>query len=175
MKPISLTAVEFLTLNMREVDQREIYGLRAHDDPLILAREVVLAATYGKAGIAEHRGRPCGIVGVSPLWPGVWTIWSFGTEDWPKAVIQMSRYGKKVLEPYIRARGAHRLQCESRFDHHEAHRWLTAMGAKADGLMEGYGRDGAAYIMFSWGKNYNVLQDSRHSQAQGCAQSAFYG
>jgi hypothetical protein len=75
----------------------------------------------------------------------------------------MIRFGKKVLEPHIRARGAHRLQCESRIDHHDAHRWLMAMGAKADGLLQGYGRDGSDYIMFSWSKDYNVLQSLRHS------------
>lgn len=153
MKPISLAAVEYLTLNMRAIDAAEIYSMRGHDNPHLLANEVVLAASYGKAGIAEHNGRPCGIIGVSPLWPGVWTVWSFGTDDWPKAVLAMSRFGKRILKPFILARGAHRLQCESRIDHQEAHRWLIALGAKAEGRLRGYGRDGSDYIMFSWTKD----------------------
>ena len=128
--------------------------MRGHDNPLQLAREVVIASSYGKAGIAEHHGRPCGIVGVSPLWPGVWSIWSFGTEDWSKAVIEMSRFGKRVLEPFVRARGAHRVQCESHNDHKEAHRWLKAMGATVEGRLQAYGRDGSDYLIFSWGKDY---------------------
>lgn len=160
MKPVSLTAVEYLTLNMRAIDAAEIYNMRGHDSPYILAREVVHAACFGKAGIAEHKGRPCGIVGVSPLWPGVWSIWSFGTDDWTRGVLAMTRYGKRVLEPFIRSRGAHRLQCESRIDHHEAHRWLQAMGAKPDGLLQAYGRDGSDYVMFSWSKDYNVHQQT---------------
>lgn len=171
MNPVSLSAVEYLTLNMRAIDQVEIYGLRAHDSPLLLAREVVLAASYGKAGVAMHNGRPCGIVGVTPLWPGVWTIWSFGTVDWARGVIAMSRFGKRVLQPFILARGAHRLQCESRFDHFEAHRWLGAMGAKADGLLQGYGRDGSDYIMFSWRRS-DVLQGAEDSRAEEGAAAA---
>ena len=74
----------------------------------------------------------------------------------------LTRYGKRVLRPFILARGAHRLQCESRIDHVEAHKWLSVMGAKPDGLLSGYGRDGSDYVMFSWRRD-NVLlkpQDS---------------
>lgn len=139
---------------MRAIDAAEAFNMRGHDDPLVLAREVVLAASYGKAGIATHKGVPCGIIGVSPMWPGVWSAWSFGTADWPKGAVAMSRFGFRVLKPFILARGAHRLQCESRIDHVDAHRWLTAMGAKPEGLLYGYGRDGSTYIMFSWGKDH---------------------
>lgn len=151
--PITLSAVEYITLNMREIDALEVYGMRGHDNPLLLAKEVVLAASYGKAAIATHKGMPCGVIGVSPLWPGVWTAWSFGTEHWPRAVLKISRYGRQVFKPFILGCGAHRLQCESRIDHTEAHRWLEAMGAHKEGLLRGYGRDGADYFMFSWRKS----------------------
>lgn len=152
MIQISLAAVEYLTLNMREMDAREIYGMRGHDNPMLLAKEVVLAASYGKAAIATHQGVPCGIIGVSPLWPGVWSAWSFGTDNWTKAVLQLSRFGKRELEPYLRRAGAHRVQCESHIDHTDAHRWLKSMGANLDGFLPGYGRDGSTYLMFSWSK-----------------------
>lgn len=150
MIPISLTAVEYLCLNLREIDAAEIYNMRGHDDPLLLAREVVYAASYGKAAIAEHNGRPAAIIGAAPLWPNVWTVFSFGTDDWPKCAMALTRYGKRVLTPYLMARGVHRLQCESRIDHIQAHKWLSVMGAKPDGLLGGYGRDGSDYVMFSW-------------------------
>ena len=161
MKPITLTAVEYLTLNMREIDAREIYGLRGHDDPLLLAREVVIAATYGKAGIAEHKGRPCGIMGVSPLWPGVWAVWAFGTEEWAKGVIEISRFGRRVIDPFLRERGAHRAQCESHIEHSDAHRWLGVMGATCEGVLKGYGRDGADYLSFSWSKAHVLRKTAR--------------
>lgn len=154
MIPLSLAAVEYLAINMRAIDAAEVYGMRGHDNPHILAHEVILAASYGKAGIVEHNGRPCGIVGVSPMWPGVWSAWAFGTDDWPKAIVRLTRFSRQVLRPFIIERGAHRLQCESRVDHHDAHRWLMAMGAKPDGLLQGYGRDGSDYIIFSWGKDH---------------------
>jgi hypothetical protein len=150
IKPISAAAVTWLCCNMRAIDAREIYGLRNHSNPDLLAREILIAATWGKAAIAEVDGRPASIVGVNPLWAGVWAIWSFGTEDWPKAAISITKYGIRVLRPYIMDRGAHRLQCESRIDHIDAHRWLTACGATVEGTLRGYGRDGTDYLQFAW-------------------------
>lgn len=150
MTPISLAAVEYLTLNMREMDRAEVFGMRGHDCPLLLAKEVVWASTYGKAAIATHDGRPCAIIGVSPMWPGVWSAWSFGTDEWSKAAVQLTRYALRTLRPFILERGGHRLQCESHIDHTEAHRWLKSMGANVDGFLPGYGRDGSTYLMFSW-------------------------
>lgn len=150
-------AVEYLCLNIREMDRLEIFGLRNHDSALLLAQEVIHASTRGKAKVFEHQGRPAGIVGVSPMWAGVWTAYSFGTEDWRSVARPMTKYALRVLKPFIEQRGAHRLQCESRVDHTDAHRWLTMLGAEPDGLLRSYGRDGSDYIMFSWVKDH-VLQ-----------------
>lgn len=150
IRPITAAAVQYLCCNMREIDALEIYNNRNHNSPERLADEIILAAAYGKAGVAEVAGRPVGIVGVSPIWAGVWSIWSFGTDDWGKGVLAMTRYGVRVLRPHILDRGAHRLQCESRVDHHDAHRWLKACGARIEGTLRKYGRDGTDYYQFSW-------------------------
>ena len=152
MKPISLEALEYICLNMRAADQAEVYGMRGHDDPFILAREVLITATYGKAAIASHQGRPAGVLGVSPMWPGVWSAWAFGTDDWPRCAVELTRYARNVLKPFILACGAHRMQCHSRFDHLDAHRWLKTLGAKHEATLGGFGRDGAAYHLFAWSK-----------------------
>lgn len=168
MTPITASAVEYICLNMRAMDRAEVYGIRGHDNPYILSREVILAATYGKAAIAEYRGRPSAIIGVSPLWPGVWSAWCFGTDDWRRSALELTRYARTVLRPFVIER-AHRLQCESRIDHTDAHRWLTALGAKPDGMMAGYGRDGSTYILFSWSREDVPHQSSR---AEGRAPAA---
>jgi len=135
---------------MREADQAEIYGMRSHDNPMQLAKEVVIAATFGKAAVAKHNGLPAAVVGVSPIWPGVWEAWAFGTDDWQKCAVSVTRYALGVLRPFILSRGAHRMHCASRIDHTEAHRWLQVLGAKPESILSGYGRDGSDYIMFAW-------------------------
>lgn len=152
MKPITLSAVEYIALHMREADKAEVYGMRAHDSPFILAKEVILAATYGKAGIAEHNGVPVAVVGVSPSWPGVWDAWAFGTDDWHRCAVSITRYALNVLRPHILERGAHRMHCASRIDHTDAHRWLSVLGAKPESVLRNYGRDGSDYVMFAWSR-----------------------
>lgn len=164
MKPITAGAVEYLCRNMRELDAREIYNLQDHDNPFRLARDVVLAATYGKAAIAEHGGKPAAIIGVSPLRAGIWSAWAFGTRDWSRCAIELTRYAANELRPFVIAR-AHRLQCESRVDHHDAHRWLQRLGARPDGLMRGYGRDGSDYIMFSWSRDDVFSTEASRAEA----------
>lgn len=148
--PVSLPALEYICLNMREVDRAEVFGMRGHDDPLLLAREVLITATHGKSAIACHAGLPAAVIGVTPSWPGVWVAWAFGTDDWSRCALDLTRYALRVLKPHILACGAHRMQCQSRFDHAEAHRWLELLGAKAESTLSGYGRDGSDYVMFAW-------------------------
>lgn len=152
MIPLSLSAVEFICLNLRQEDRTEIFNLRNHDEPLLLASEVVLAATYGHAAITEHNGKPNAIIGCSPMWGGVWTLFSFGTDDWSRSAVELTRYGSKVIRPFIEMRDGHRAQCESHIEHTSAHRWLVSMGAKPEGLLRGYGKDGSSYLMFAWSK-----------------------
>jgi hypothetical protein len=137
---------------MRQSDKDEIFGLTWHDNPLLLAREVVQAASHGHAAISEINGVPVAIIGCAPIRPGVWSFYSFGTSEWSRSVLELTRYGRKVISQFVRERNAHRAQCESRFDHIEAHRWLKLMGAQCDGPLPGYGKDGADYLMFSWSK-----------------------
>jgi hypothetical protein len=66
VKPISAEAVEYICLNMREEDRKEILGLRPYDNVQFVARETIFAASYGKAAIAFYNNRPCAVVGVSP-------------------------------------------------------------------------------------------------------------
>jgi hypothetical protein len=157
MEPITASAVEYVCWHMRAVDAEEVYGLRAHDNPMWLCREVVFASSLGKAAVAFHGGRPCAVIGVSPkAWPGVWDAWCFGTENLPAKALDLTRYAVRVLKPFVLGRGAHRLEAASRIDHAEAHSWLRALGARDEGVLRGYGRDGADYVMFGWTRNDHV-------------------
>lgn len=151
LKPVTRSAVEYLCWNMREIDRAEIFGIRSHSDPSVLAKETAIIASYGKAIVIDVDNRPAAILGVSPMWAGVWSAWSFGTDQWTRAAPALTRYGLKHIGPYLRSR-AHRLQCESRVDHLEAHQWLRRLGAVEEGYLTGYGRDGSDYILFAWRK-----------------------
>jgi hypothetical protein len=97
------------------------------------------------------------VCGVSPKWPGVWDAWAYGTDHLPRRVLEITKYALNELKPFILSRGAHRLECQSRLDHHQAHSWLRSLGARDEGILRGYGKDGADYVSFAWRKD-DVLQ-----------------
>ena len=142
--------------------------MRGHDNPLLLAHEVLSAATLGRAAIAFSEQRPAAICGATPLWPGTYTIWAFGTDAWADVAVDIARYALRTLKPWLLRRGAHRVQCESRFDHADAHALLERFGAVREGVLRSYGRDGADYFIYSWRKA-DVLQQTEHSPTQTCA------
>lgn len=165
IEPISYSSVLYLAHNMREADRLEIFNTLDHDSPDKLAREICLATAFGKAGIA-FRGRPTGIVGVSPIRHGVWSIWAFGTNEWRRGVTDLMRFANRDLREFLMRKGAHRMQCESRIDHVDAHKWLELCGAKREGILRGFGRDGSDYIQFSWTRDdANVLLKTAGTQA----------
>lgn len=154
MKPITRADLDYICLKMRDSDKAEILGIRGYDNPLLIARETVYAASMGKAAIAYHNGRPAAVIGVSPKpWPHVWDAWAYGTDDLPKVVLSLTRYALTVLKPYLLRNHAHRLEAPSRIDHLQAHSWLRAMGARDEAILRHYGRDGADYCLFSWTKD----------------------
>ncbi|MGE0233246.1 MAG: hypothetical protein AB7S46_15815, partial [Flavobacteriaceae bacterium] len=146
----------------------EIFGMRGHDNPMLLAHEVLAAATRGRSADAFSDRKPAAICGATPLWPGAFTIWAFGTNDWPQAAVDIARYALKDLKPWLLARGAHRVQCESRFDHTDAHALLERFGAVREAVLKSYGRDGADYFLYAWRKT-DVLQQTEYSAAQAGA------
>ena len=135
---------------MREADRQEIHGVRGHLSASVLAYETVIAAAMGIANIEHVNGKPASIVGATPMHPGVWSVWSYGTDDWGKACLRQTRWALRVLKPLLIKRGCHRLQCESREDHFDAHNWLRSCGAKPEGVLSGFGCDGSDYIQFVW-------------------------
>lgn len=150
IRPISFEAVRHLARHMREADRLEVFNTLDHDDPDRLAREICLVTAFGRTGVSFIDGMPVGLIGVSPIRSGVWSAWSFGTDDWHRGAFDLTRFAFRHLMPWLLARGAHRLQCESRFDHVEAHRWLERCGAQREGILRGFGRDGSDYIQYSW-------------------------
>ena len=124
-------ALEFVVLNMRERDRVEIYNMRPHESPLQLVQEIKIASTGHRRIIAwsDRTKRPAGFGAFTESWPGCWDVWMFGTDDFKDVAIELIRWFRKTANDVLQHCKGHRLQCDSRFDHEEAHRMLRALGA----------------------------------------------
>ena len=151
LEPLTYEATEYICLHLRDRDAQEIYGLRWTDSPLALAQDTYsIIAQHGVGWVALWDGRPVATLGIVEKWPRVWQVFSYGTDDWRRSVLTLSRHGKTVIKDYLLSRDAHRLECETHCEHIDAHRWLEMMGAEKEGIRSGYGKDGSDYITYVW-------------------------
>lgn len=158
---ITLSDLEYICLKMREIDKTEIYAIRPHDSPLQLAAEAYhMIRNMGRGRIAWANGRPAAVAAFTESWPGVWEVWMFGTDDFKAAAVPLLRWFRKEARDILANVNGHRLQCDSRADHTEAHRLIKAAGGIEEGLLRRYGKDGSDYIRFVWlnGENDAVLK-----------------
>lgn len=155
-------ALEYIVLNMRERDRVEIYNMRPHDSPLQLVQEIKLASDGHRRVIAwsDRTKRPAGFGTFIEQWIGVWDVGMFGTDDFKDTAIELLRWFRRTANDVLAHHQGHRLQCDSRFDHEEAHRMIRALGGIEEVRLRKYGKDGSDYIRFVWfnGENDAVLR-----------------
>lgn len=158
---IDYLALEYVVLNMREQDRREIYALRPHDNPLQLAMEAhAVIRNQGRGRISWINGRPAAVAAFTEDWSGVWSVWMFGTEDFKAAAIPLLRWVRTEANEILTVCKGHRLHCDSHAECFEAHKMIKAMGAVPEFTMRKYGKDGSDFIRFVWlnGENDAVLK-----------------
>lgn len=154
---IDYGSLEFICLGMRKIDRDEIYNTRENDNPLQLAFEAHYTfKNKGRGRVAWHNGKPCAVVALTESWPGHWEISMFGTDDLPKAGIEMIRWIRNEISDIFKISAGRRLQCHSREGHPEAHTMIKALGGKPDGpWKEAYGKDGSRYQLYVWLRGVN--------------------
>lgn len=158
---VTYTALEYVCMNMRAADAREVYALRPHDNPLQLAAESFAAIRgQGRGRIGWWRGRPAAVAAFTEAWPGTWEIWMFGTDEFRNCAIDLIRWFRKEANDILKVCDGRRLQCDSAAYHEEAHRLIRAAGGVEEARFRKYGKHGDDFIRFVWlnGENDAVLR-----------------
>jgi RimJ/RimL family protein N-acetyltransferase len=140
-----------VALNMREWDKREIYANRFHDDPMTIAKEAIaLGQQVGwVSGLGEQ---PIAAFGCHLMWPGVWSMWLFATDNFRHIGISMTKLIKHRILPMLWEADAHRLEARSMEGHTDAQRWLEVIGARREATLKAYGRAGEDFHVYTWGR-----------------------
>lgn len=158
---INYSALEYLCLNMRECDRREIFALRPHDSPLQLSVEAwAMIRNMGRGRIAWYQGRPAGCAAFTESWNGCWEVWMFGTDHFKSVVVDLVRWFRKEANDILTVCEGRRLQCDSIADHEEAHKLIKAAGGIEEARFRRYGKGGEDFIRFVWfnGENDAILR-----------------
>jgi hypothetical protein len=141
-------ALIHICANMREWDRREIYATRWNDDPAALADECLSAGDFAYIFGTDE---PIGIIGAVPLWPGVWSVFLFGTDNVKHVGLPLTKWVKRVMMPtLIEDMGCHRAECRSIEGHTDAQSWLEHLGVRRESSLPGYGRNGEDFWVYAW-------------------------
>lgn len=144
--------VTWIARNMRADDARELFATRYDDDPDRLALDVLTrwGPMWWVAGSTKHN-RPIAVIGATQLWPMVWQVGMFATDEFDQIGLGLTRWVIRSMIPAIREIGVHRAEAKSIEGHDVAHRWLEMLGAVRDPTpLDQYGRGGETFHNFVW-------------------------
>ena len=132
---------------MRESDRREIFALMWERDG---AEQIADHAFYLSRyrWVAYYNDKPAAVLGVMEMWPGVWQVWMFGTDDFKKVGARLVAYCRPRILQAMSDLGAHRLEAKSMADHEEAHWFLRRVGGKREGMLQRYGKGGEDFYVY---------------------------
>jgi hypothetical protein len=145
---------------MRERDAIEFFAVSGCPSIGHMKRAAAERAIATKALCASRDDIPVGIGGLVETRPGVASLLFFATDDFPKIAIELTRFISKELLPAGKDMGFHRIECVSHELHTDAHRWIKQLGLKEEAVLQGFGRGGETFILFSWVAEH--VRQTRH-------------
>lgn len=134
--------------NLRERDRQEIFATRYGENPADLAADVVRTGAFRWAFYID--GRPVAAIGAFPRWPNVWSVWAFGTDEWDKVVLAITRHARRFMYPAMFRSGATRVDCMVLATHRDARAWLEYLGLRPEKVMDNWGKKGEGFVCYCW-------------------------
>lgn len=141
-----------ISSNLRPRDFEELTATRYGTDPKGLAEGIARDAVHTGAfrWAAYLDGRPVAAVGAFPRWPNVWTAWAFGTDEWPKVVLRLTKHVRGFMLPALLNAGATRVDALSLETHSDARAWLEYLGARPENVLDKWGKNGQNFVCYVW-------------------------
>jgi hypothetical protein len=141
-------AVAYVAANLREQDRVEL-SATSSPDGLYLPERVM---GYASAAFVsrDENAEPISVWGLCPMWPGVGTAFAFGTDQWPRALLTMTRHVKRFMLPLVLENGYHRIECRALAHREDVGRWVAQFGAVAEAVLRSSGRRGEDFTLYRW-------------------------
>src|SRR5262245_11785648 len=82
--------LDYIAHHLRDMDYAELAATSPHGDPVPYLTEQVLRHAV-LAFTASFDGKPVSAWGFTSQWPGVGCAFAFGTDDWGKVLLAMTK------------------------------------------------------------------------------------
>ena len=146
-QPLDAMSVRYVVKHMRDYDRAEIFATRWDDNEDSLVADTLAA---GPMSWVLGRERPIACWGAQELWPGMWTVWMFATDEFKQVASALTKFVLCQEIPQLVDRGIQRAECKSMAGHDVAHRWLERLGAVREATHENYGRGRETFYTYAW-------------------------
>ena len=132
---------------MRAADRREIAAGLWDASPEAIAHGL---ACPGRLVLVAGRSRAEAIVAIGWRAPRLVDVAMFASDAFPQVALCLTRHLRRVVMPGLMERGVIRAECRSIEGHVAAHRWLLALGARPEAVLEDCGKDRERFVQFAW-------------------------
>jgi len=153
--------------NLRARDRDELYATRYGENPEDVARDATMTGAFRWGAYLD--GKPVAAIGAFPRWPNVWTLWAYGTDDWPKVVLTLTKHARKFMLPALYHAGAIRVDAMSLATHTDAHRWMASMGGAPEKPLDNYGKNGQTFVNYVWTRKSAKVTMALNGRGKPCA------
>lgn len=145
--PFTSEYVGHVVRNMRQADRDEIWALQWDDVDDVAYTVRCMSSGYAFVLGAE---RPIAYVAGVPMWPNVWQVGMFATDEWPRIAMYTTKFVRRCVIKGLVDTGAIRAFCYSSATHHIAHRWLESLGAERECEQRNFGKNGETFYTYAW-------------------------
>jgi hypothetical protein len=144
-------SVEAVARRMRNHDFEEIAALSAYSTREEMAQH--FGVNYGHHPdviVFSNDKEPVAVGALVQGRPNVATCLFFATDAFSSIGADVTRFVRQRLFPGYREKGVHRIEAISIAGYDDMHRWLGVLGLTKEADLAGYGRNGEAFVQFSW-------------------------
>lgn len=135
--------------NLRSEDKTEIFAVRFDSEPEDLA-ETTMNLIGSAWMIYDDDRNPVGVMGLSPIAPGIWGAFAFANENFHRVAIGLTRFIRKGILPSLLATGAKQVQAMVWTEYHQARKWLAGFGAREVAVIPNFGKNGEDFALTVW-------------------------
>lgn len=155
VRHLDIDAACHVIANMRQIDRDEIFATRDRDSEAELLADVIHASRIrpGRGQVFvffTDEGVPVSLMGWSEVAPGIANVWCFGTDDWPKAILSMTKIVHRVIVPELMRNGFQRAECAALSSRADTAKWLPMLGLKPEAVLAGFGRQREDFTLYVW-------------------------
>ena len=161
---------------MRAIDREEIFASPGTRTELELLANVLDASHFSPSAegqvftFFDDEGTPIALMGWKEYAPGNANVWCFGTDEWRKAILTMTKVVHRVIVPALLRTGVVRAECAALASRADTAKWLPMLGLLPEAVLAGFGRQREDFTLYVWTPEnvHSIRQIRSHADDLHC-------